>query len=238
MRKTLGIASKITTELVKNERQLLLRLASIVQWKDPDTLLSWDTQGGGLGYIIERGVFLTKNDDDDKRLESSSSSAIDMVRLLGRTPRVIPQPSSSSQLQNGSSSFSVFGNPIGANQSETNDTHNKSIKNQGGSNDDNSKQQQTNNYTWSGSGLGAEWDERVGAGAAAASIILSEEVKHPNASYQPAMVAMVLNKRIPYHDDILLTRWYGGEGGRERHRVLRHRLSQAMANLLLFDALD
>lgn len=63
-------------------------------------------------------------------------------------------------------------------------------------------------------------------------------MKHPNASYLPAIVSTVLNKRIPFHDDLQLTRWYGYNGGRERWRVFHYRLTQAMACLLLFDALD
>ena len=65
---------------------------------------------------------------------------------------------------------------------------------------------------------------------------MAEEVKHPNYSYQPAVVAAVLNKRIPYHDNLLLTQWYSS--GCARWRVLFHRLNQAVATLLLFDALD
>ena len=68
--------------------------------------------------------------------------------------------------------------------------------------------------------------------------IIAEEVKHPNSSYQPAMVATILRKPIPYHDDLVLTRWYGVDNGRERWRVLEHRLSQCTSSLLLFDALD
>ena len=67
---------------------------------------------------------------------------------------------------------------------------------------------------------------------------MAEEVKHPNSSYLPAMVFTVLNKRIPFHDDIQLTRWYGSDKGRDRWRVLHHRLIQATSCLLLFDALD
>jgi hypothetical protein len=61
-------------------------------------------------------------------------------------------------------------------------------------------------------------------------------VKHPNYSYLPAVAAAVLNKRIPHHDDLLLTQWYAS--GAERWRVLNHRLNQATTTLLLFDALD
>lgn len=68
--------------------------------------------------------------------------------------------------------------------------------------------------------------------------MIAEEVKHPNSSYLPAMVATILSKRIPHHDDLILTRWYSSEGGRNRRRVLEHRLAQAGATLLLFDALD
>jgi DNA polymerase zeta len=68
--------------------------------------------------------------------------------------------------------------------------------------------------------------------------IIAEEVKHANASYQPAIVASVLNQRIPFHNDIILSRWYGHDSGRERWRVLHYRLTQAMATAVLFDALD
>jgi hypothetical protein len=44
-RTTMGIASPFSAECVRDERQLLLRMSSIVRWKDPDMLLSWDTQG-------------------------------------------------------------------------------------------------------------------------------------------------------------------------------------------------
>lgn len=91
-------------------------------------------------------------------------------------------------------------------------------------------------------------DNRVGAGAGPSSIvgrlilncrkIISEEVKHPNSSYQPAMVWTVLKKRLPHHNDLLLTNWYSSNKGLQRWRVLKHRLDQALANILLFDALD
>jgi len=68
--------------------------------------------------------------------------------------------------------------------------------------------------------------------------ICSEECKHPNASYQPAIVSAVLDKRIPYHDDLLLTKWYSGNNGVERWRVVQYRVAQALSNILLFDALD
>jgi DNA polymerase elongation subunit (family B) len=66
--------------------------------------------------------------------------------------------------------------------------------------------------------------------------IISEEIKHANASYLPAVVAAVLNKRIPHHDELTLTQWYASRA--ERWRVLNHRLTQAVSCLLLFDALD
>ena len=65
---------------------------------------------------------------------------------------------------------------------------------------------------------------------------MAEEVKHPNYSYLPAITAAVLNRRIPHHDDLTTTQWYSS--GNNRWRVLSHRLDQAMATLLLFDALD
>ena len=68
--------------------------------------------------------------------------------------------------------------------------------------------------------------------------LVAEEVKHPNSSYLPAMVSTVLGKRIPYHDDLKLTEWYAYAEGRERWRTINHRLTQAVACLLLLDALD
>ena len=68
--------------------------------------------------------------------------------------------------------------------------------------------------------------------------IIAEEVKHPNYSSLNAMVSAVLNKRIPFHDELNLTNWYASSSGRERWRVLHHRLVQCTATLQLFDALD
>ena len=80
--KTMGCSGSLKTEVALDERQLLLRIASIVRWKDPDALISWDTQGGGLGYLIERGLAL-----GDKDTNQTNGSLIDMVRLFGRTPK-------------------------------------------------------------------------------------------------------------------------------------------------------
>ena len=68
--------------------------------------------------------------------------------------------------------------------------------------------------------------------------IIAEEVKHPNCSYLPAVVSSIMNKRIPHHDNLKLAQWYGHDRGRERWRVIHHRLTQAVACLKLFDALD
>lgn len=127
--KTMGVSSRLKIEAVPDERKLLLRISSIVQWKDPDALFSWDTQSLGLGYLIERGLALGRheNNEDKKR------SKIDMVRLLGRTPKRKP----------------CSNDDIIIAESE----------------DQKAKQQ------WSGSGLGTEWDDRVGAGAGPSSIV-------------------------------------------------------------------
>jgi len=209
--KTMGCSKFLKTEVVSDERQLLLRIASIVRWKDPDALISWDTQSFGLGYLIERGLAV-----GDKDNNQTNGSLIDMVRLFGRTPKV-----DKSKLEN--NTYNGLFDEV-----ETGDDR-KAEK-------------------WKGSVLGAEWDERVGAGAGPSSIIgrlilnvckiVSEEVKHPNSSYQPAMVWAVLKKRLPHHDNLLLTKWYGSNKGLQRWRVLKHRVCQALANILLFDALD
>jgi hypothetical protein len=104
--------------------------------------LSWDTQGAGLGYIIERGVLGAEVVcDEGSRLES-----IDMARLLGRTP--------SDQIK---SSF-VGKQHDSTSTEETNDKGDIGEKKE---------------RTWRGSGLGSDWDENVGAGAAAASVVSS-----------------------------------------------------------------
>jgi hypothetical protein len=63
-------------------------------------------------------------------------------------------------------------------------------------------------------------------------------VKHPNCKYLPAVVASVLNRRIPFHDNLKLSEWYGHDQGRERWRVMHNGFTQAVACLQLFDALD
>ncbi len=122
--KTMGIHSRMKLEAISNEEQLLLRLSSIVQWKDPDVLMSWDTQGEGLGYLVERGLVLGRNQGDD----TADVRKVDMVRLLGRTPKT-----------NGDSNGDVQGS--------------------------------NENKKFTGSVLGADWDDRVGAGAGPSSIV-------------------------------------------------------------------
>lgn len=213
-RSTMGVASQLLVEVVEDERHLLRRFKDIVRLKDPDMIISWDTQGAGLGYMIERGVALGKLSKSGASSENDSGS-LDMAKLLGRTP--------------------------------TDHKSTKFVASVPGDKGDGQKLgQDSSEQKWTGSGLGSDWDDKVGAGAAAASIVgrlifsgwklIAEEVKHANASYLPAVVAAVLNKRIPYHDDMTLTKWYSCSS--ERWRVLSHRLTQATASLLLFDALD
>ncbi len=138
----MGMDTEILIEKVSNERSLLLRIASIVQLKDPDALVSWDTQSGGLGYLIERGVALGKpiNGNDGT---VCSATKVDMARLLGRTPKV-----------------------IALNEFKTQEKEENVIE---AFND--VQQDRGDDYHFGGSGLGVEWDDRVGAGAAAASIV-------------------------------------------------------------------
>ena len=137
---SMGVTSDVKVERVNSERSLLLRLASIVQLKDPDVLVSWDTQGGGLGYLVERGIALGKPLDGSNGI--TPASQIDMARLLGRTPRNI----SSCESTAGKAKEDSFGL-------------------------DEDQQLNDNAQLFSGSGLGLEWDDRVGAGAAASSIV-------------------------------------------------------------------
>ena len=142
----MGVSMPFSVECVKDERQLLLRIASIVRVKDPDMLLSWDTQGAGLGYLIERGAALGKNTAKGE----NATTEIDMARLLGRTPRaqIKAEPDWLRQL---------------VRSEDTTGTALAGVGDKG----NNAKASEK----WKGSGLGNEWDERVGAGAAAASIV-------------------------------------------------------------------
>jgi hypothetical protein len=130
---TLGASLDASVEIVKTETNLLLRIASIVKRFDPDILVSWDTQGEGIGFLVERGVAIS----------TPSSTPIDMARLLGRTPRLIVPDIAAND--------ATILNTFGGVQSE--------------------QQQTEDGHRWSGSGLGAEWDDRVGPGAAASSIV-------------------------------------------------------------------
>jgi hypothetical protein len=158
-RATMGVKAPLSVECVKDEKSLLLRLASIVRMKDPDMLLSWDTQCAGLGYIIERGVILGNDGKAGvaSNVETSNDAAgIDMVRLLGRTPH-----------DKSASPFLVKA-PV--------EKITEAPVDQGANVTDENK--------WRGSGLGSDWDERVGAGAAAASIV-------SELSSRPSIVCLI-----------------------------------------------
>jgi hypothetical protein len=77
---TLGALLDASVEIVKTETNLLLQIASIVKQFDPDILVSWDTQGEGIGYLVEHG---------GAAISTPSLTPIDMARLLGKTPRLI-----------------------------------------------------------------------------------------------------------------------------------------------------
>lgn len=117
-------------------------------------------KGGGLGYVIERGVSLRKGNFDERvsndTKKNESSPAIDMVRLLGRTPRSSKEQNENLIRKETSESDAVDGTKSTTGQNE-------SVK---------------KSNPWQGSGLGAEWDERVGAGAAASSIVSSIFLKN------------------------------------------------------------
>jgi hypothetical protein len=144
-----GVTAPLSVECVKDEKNLLLRIASVVRRKDPDMLLSWDTQNSGLGYLIERGAVIgeqaSKNDTTENK-GAGVSSGIDMVRLLGRTPHDKKQ--SHFLLQTAAI--------LDFDKATEEDTR-----------------QPEGKVQFRGSGLGADWDEKVGAGAAAASIVSS-----------------------------------------------------------------
>jgi hypothetical protein len=139
-RTRMGKASAISVECVEDEIRLLLRISSIVRWKDPDMLVSWDSQGAGIGYLVERGALAYQHHDASGQSGSTKSVEIDMSRLLGRTPAASGGLPLSSNPKAVPMTSPTAGEPSGSVQ-------------------------------WKGSGLGTDWDERVGAGAAAASIV-------------------------------------------------------------------
>jgi len=141
----LGVTHRSHVECVDCERSLLLSLASIVKSKDPDLLLSWDTQGAGIGYLIERGVAI----GDSGR---QGSEEVDMAKLLGRMPSVGACSVEDDALE-------VFSDAI------------KVAASSGNSESRTGKENVDAGGRWRGSGLGSEWDDRVGAGTAAASIV-------------------------------------------------------------------
>ena len=150
--KTMGISCTLTIEVVRDEKQLLLRLASLVHWKDPDLLLSWDTQGAGLGYIIERGAAIEKS-QSDRVSESSPTNLIDMARLLSRTP-------CAKKFDDGGQIGCANGMVYQLDPALPSDGM-----------VDKSMEDSMPEMRWKGSGLGTEWDDRVGAGHVAASIV-------------------------------------------------------------------
>jgi hypothetical protein len=127
----------------------LLRLAGLVRTKDPDMLLSWDTQGAGLGYIVERGANLGSDTSDSN---ASGQSKLDMAKLLGRLPFCGGQRIMRGETKVGESTPGFF--------SESTDRRG-----------DQSKGKAKDQPEWTGSGLGVDWDEKVGAGQVAASIV-------------------------------------------------------------------
>ena len=92
--------------------------------------------------MVERGIALGKPLDGSNGVNFSSTTQIDLARLLGRTPRAFISDESTKTTQ--TTAGSSFGIEVDQEQKE---------------------------HTFSGSGLGSEWDDRVGAGAAASSIV-------------------------------------------------------------------
>ena len=194
----MGGMNNVCINEVLDERGALLRLASVVQWKDPDLLMSWDTLDSGLGYAVERGKVV----------------GVDMLRLMGRMPW----------------------RRFGMDEEEEEERH------------DQLEQQQQQQQGDIGRQVRNEWIDKVGAGQAIGNIagrigvccwrIMSCEVKHPNVSFLPATVQEVLNKRLPHHSPVTLTKWWSENGGSFRWRVLEHMLNNAKASVSLMDAID
>ena len=107
LKRTLGLSTtRINMEKVQSEKHLLLRFASIVQWKDPDALVSWDTLGLGIGHLVERGATVMMNNATSEGREQEGV-ALDMVRLLGRTPKIQKNYKNSSLQQQQQSKYEL-----------------------------------------------------------------------------------------------------------------------------------
>jgi DNA polymerase zeta len=96
--------------------------------------------------------------------------------------------------------------------------------------------------------LGDEWMDKTGPGGRTAAIVgrvgicawrvMSSEVKHPNVSFLPACVGMILGEKLPWHDRGTLVKWWGEGGGRERFRVTGWCMRNAESVVRLLDKLD
>lgn len=138
----MGMSSPLSVESFRDEKSMLRRFGNVVRMKDPDVILSWDTQTSGIGYIIERGMHGAETlSTEGFRLET-----LDMARLLGRTP-------------SDQSRAAFFTRQPEFKASEEDEGKEKE------------KEKNTEEKEWRGSGLGTDWDDKVGAGAAAASIV-------------------------------------------------------------------
>lgn len=143
----MGYSTPPSVECVKDELQLIFRLTSMVRMRDPDMLLSWDTQGAGLGYLIERGIALRNTPRADGGSSDSGLKDLDVVKLLGRTPKRPSDYKTEKTVR------------LESHQDTSATPHGK---------DSNGESERR---VYKGSGLGTDWDDRVGAGSAAASIV-------------------------------------------------------------------
>ena len=91
----------------------------------------------GLGYLVERGISLGKPADGSEG-KITANEKVDMARLLGRTPRGL----SSADSNNKPSASNELKMLVDGGEDGKDDTQ-----------------------VFTGSGLGSEWDDRVGAGA-------------------------------------------------------------------------
>lgn len=145
---TLGANGSTYIECLRDEHRMLRRFSSIVRTRDPDILLSWDPQSGGLGYLIERSASILP----PTQQYECRQNGLDMARLLGRNPtRATKQWKDSEE-----GILDDFSSPNHNTKQGTKEP---------------SRGASLHRPEWNGSGLGLDWDERVGPGAAAASIV-------------------------------------------------------------------
>jgi DNA polymerase zeta len=193
--------SSLDARFCKDERNLLMNLYDRIVYYDPDVLTCWDTIDHGLGYIIKRG--------------ESLKPPLDMVRMLGRTPRLKVVKKD------------MFGNEVEEEEKEKDSFEDK-------------KKEDTGNWE-ERVGPGESSALITGRLVICGWRIMTHEVKHPMVSSIHAVASVVLQKTVPDFSDVVLKTWFNNykRGGiNEASKTIKHVLMMAEVNVQLLDRCD